>query len=161
MTREELKKQHFDTRRATLIKNIACHHYQGRGSTAKAREFVDTWLGKPCPYCGVLLTVDNLQLEHAIPLQRKKIEKGYFTEKEVALLNSFHNKIGSCAGCNAAKGDLDAYEYKTLLAYLTTFEQVCKHHREKATLSELERLSPGVGSKAYILRRMKSSGRIY
>lgn len=52
-----------------------------------------------CIYCGVNLTIDNVEVEHIIPLS-------------ISMDDSFANKAASCHSCNHAKGNMSPFKFK-------------------------------------------------
>lgn len=69
------------------------------------RVIVNNAIGKPCPYCGVALTISNFSLDHMEPTSRG----GH---------HCLTNLVVCCERCNQTKGPLTAEEYERLLAFL-------------------------------------------
>jgi 5-methylcytosine-specific restriction endonuclease McrA len=69
------------------------------------RVLVNNAIGKPCPYCGVALTISNFSLDHLEPTSRG----GH---------HCLTNMVVCCERCNQTKGPLTAQEFEALLAFL-------------------------------------------
>jgi 5-methylcytosine-specific restriction endonuclease McrA len=136
-------------------KLIAGNHYRGKGKTAKVLALLEETIGTKCPYCGETLTIQNIVLDHAVPILRPKLKKNLYSKEELELLTNDDNKILCCETCNKAKGDLDDIEFKLLISALKNFENIVKqwHCHEK-----IYQLSPKKGTWKEILTRLKSGG---
>ena len=66
-------------------------------------------LGKQCPYCLIVLTVENVSLDHAVPKARvaRKSEQ-----------NALSNLQCVCRECNQVKGEFTDYEFVGILNWL-------------------------------------------
>lgn len=163
MTRAEI----FELKKKKKCESLARNNYRGKGSTQRARDFIESALGKECPYCGRVLTLNNLELDHKVPLMRTKIKKNEYTAKELELLNDDSNKGPICNVCNAAKGELNDYEFAGLIDHLKIWEKSCDptHWINNAfTWSSPESkllhlvISPNKATMQYVLSKMKSAG---
>ncbi len=69
------------------------------------RVIVNNAIGKPCPYCGVALTISNFSLDHMEPTSRGGD-------------HCLTNLIVCCDRCNQTKGPLTTQEFQALLDFL-------------------------------------------
>ena len=134
---------------------IAGNHYRGKGKTAKVLALLEETIGTKCPYCGETLTIQNIVLDHAVPILRPKLKKNLYSEQELELLTSDDNKILCCETCNKAKGDLDDVEFGSLIFFLKQWE---KELDEFHNMEGVYNLSPKKGTWKEVLKRMKSGG---
>jgi 5-methylcytosine-specific restriction endonuclease McrA len=167
MTRAEIAQAKYDKKYKALVSSLANNHFKGTGGRDKAREFIAQWVNKPCPYCGKIITVYNLQLDHKVPLMRSKIKNNEYSEEDLMLLNSDENITGCCADCNKAKGDLSAWEFTEFLRCLTYWEECILNPKrfdvyiESGHSAKVYYLSPCLASKQYILTKLKASALKY
>lgn len=73
-----------------------------------------------CVYCNTNLTRENLEFDHAIPLNKEYAS-------EYLRLNSVNNIVCSCTQCNRKKGSTPYYDFAPYLTnkieeYFTKFE---------------------------------------
>lgn len=66
--------------------------------------FLLEYFNYKCVYCGTELTRENLEFDHAIPLNK------YFAE-EYYMLNTVSNIVCSCLSCNRQKQDMTYFEF--------------------------------------------------
>lgn len=71
-------------------------------------------IGKPCTYCGKILTVENSQIDHKDPLNG--VRPGYVRRP----LDQIGNLQLICRRCNSAKSNLTDGKFRKLLAFLRT-----------------------------------------
>jgi hypothetical protein len=146
-------------------KSVASNHFRGGGKTERVFKLILEAIGKPCPYCKEEITIENISLDHAIPLIRSRLPKSKqvlqgkaepYTPEELKALTHDDNKLFCCSTCNAAKGDFDDIEFDLLIKCLTKWEQACIIQHE--LYEKIYQLSPKKGKKKEVLSRMKSGG---
>ena len=81
-----------------------------RGKVQVMKDLVEKAVGSKCKYCGRKLTLKNVSLDH-------KTAKAESTQTRV-IADCFANLQLICRECNRVKGNLDDYEYDTLLNFL-------------------------------------------
>ena len=69
------------------------------------RRLIREALGDYCPHCQTVLTIQNLNVDHRLPLQRG----GRHTRENLGVI---------CERCNQIKGNMDVSEYDWLLEAL-------------------------------------------
>lgn len=89
-------------------------------------------LSKPCPYCGIEITLENMSLDHKEPFSSNEARRDV---KEHHRLNNPKNLHIVCRDCNAIKGNLTHEQYKKLLKFLNKEPEI----------------------KEYIMKRLKQS----
>jgi 5-methylcytosine-specific restriction endonuclease McrA len=167
MTRAEITQAKYDKKYKALVTNLASNHFHGQGGRDKARAFIAEWVGKRCPYCNEIISIYDLELDHKVPMLHPKLKKGLYTQEEIDILSSDGNITGCHKACNRAKGSLDFKEFKMLLHELSIWETSCKIHRSiiegmpKDPEYKRYMLSPFLGSKQYILTKLKASALKY
>jgi len=71
--------------------------------------------GSECPYCGCVLNVNNMSLDHITPIARN----GNNIEKNIQV---------TCKVCNRRKGRLTDKEYRELLKLIDGFEKQARQY---------------------------------
>lgn len=108
-----LKKKEYDSIK-TKARNFVIGLKWGRGATDKMIRIILKVLGKPCYWCGKKLTIDNIQLDHKIPLKRPSI----YSPITLRRLNSPKNLRIICWRCNQIKGTIDEKDFQKLMDLL-------------------------------------------
>lgn len=103
----------------------------GRGATQKMMDFIEPHIGTSCKYCGAVLTLGNLSLDHKVPLahsaRKDSRRTGYsraVSDETFVKLNSVDNLQIICLTCNRAKGNLTDEEFSALLEFLTLYPRM-------------------------------------
>lgn len=122
--------------------NVSSRLKWGRGSQERMIKLIEKYLGEKCKYCGVELTLDNMSLDHKIPLphclskpsKRTKNSKMYaeYTPEKIKELNSEENLHFICLKCNRRKGNLTDEEYSELIKFLEKYP-----HMKEIVLAKL------------------------
>lgn len=103
------------------------HLRWGKGGTDRMEEFLITYLGKPCVYCGITLELSNCSLDHKVPLIRNRMKHraknshnklSQYTDEEVAFLNRIENLQVICKTCNMIKSDIPHEDFIKLMKFL-------------------------------------------
>lgn len=74
------------------------------------RQAIYDKMGGHCAYCGCELTLENMQVDHKIPV--KLYETDAITNEE---LNSFENLLPACRSCNHYKDTLTVEKFRQLI----------------------------------------------
>jgi 5-methylcytosine-specific restriction endonuclease McrA len=74
-------------------------------------QFVHSYYGEPCHYCGEILTVENISLEHKTPLKRGGTNHPGNLECITKI-------------CNRRKGEFTEKEYNELLSWTAQFPEM-------------------------------------
>jgi hypothetical protein len=86
-------------------------------------------INTPCKYCGTILTLNNMNVDHIEPL-------GSRTTRRQRLPDRPENLQVICRGCNQEKGDLSDEKYRKLLGFLSEdielYEYVTRKLRQSA-----------------------------
>lgn len=85
----------------------------GHGKQSVMKAMLETAVNTPCVYCGTILTLDNLQVDHKTPL--KGLHKNGPLRRQ---LDVRENLQMICRKCNLAKGALSDAGFRKLLAFL-------------------------------------------
>ena len=87
---------------------------------AIVRQLVESAIGKPCPYCGVLLSIQTVSMDHKEPygatVFRRFKAAHEATRRELDRLENLHIV---CRQCNSLKGALNDAQFKKLLEFLS------------------------------------------
>lgn len=114
----------------------------GRGGAMRMSVLVRKYLGTPCKYCNIELTIKNMSLDHKIPLPHaaRKASKATQYSRDITLskediirLNEEDNLHFVCLTCNRAKGNMTDEEYSSLLEFLSD-----KQHMKMIVLAKLK-----------------------
>lgn len=89
-----------------------------KNKTEIVSKMIEEALGKPCEYCGEIITLKNLSIDHKIPIKHRKVAKGEYSKKELEELNKPENLHIICKRCNDVKSDLTDEEFRELLSFL-------------------------------------------
>lgn len=93
----------------------------GRGKQKWVTEMVVDALGKPCPYCGVEITLENMGLDHKEAYRDNKARRYKANNKELrARMDRRENLHLVCRSCNSIKGALHHDQFVALLKHLDT-----------------------------------------
>jgi len=87
------------------------------------REMITNALGKPCKYCGTIITLDNCSLDHKIPRLHSKVfnrgrGKMTYTYEEIRELDKKENLQIICKDCNRLKSDFNDKQFGILLKFM-------------------------------------------
>lgn len=98
---------------------VATAYKRAGGSKEQLSKWVSgllaTGLGLPCIYCRVALQLDNVSLDHKVPLSRG----GANVEENLQLV---------CRRCNGAKGSFTNEEFAALVAACASFDRYMKQY---------------------------------
>lgn len=158
MTRAEIAQAKYDKAYKKKVCSLANNHFKGLGGRKKAREFIEQYVDKPCFYCGKIVSIYDIEVDHKVPMTRK-IDT--YTPEEKAILTADNNVTGCHKACNRAKGSLDYNEYEKLLIHLQNW--IDDIERDKVVVSHVKayNLSPHLGSVQYILTKLKAAALKY
>lgn len=96
----------------------------GKGNKGKL-DFIEGLIkdsiGCGCKYCGVILNIDNINIDHKTPFGKTKYrrDKIDFVEERLKL-DAIENIHIICGKCNRIKGNMTDKEYRELLEFLDT-----------------------------------------
>jgi len=112
-------------------KKLIVNLHLGAGATDYVEKLIDEAIDKPCKYCGENITIENMRIDHIIPLLRsripnKKHKKNVYTKEELDVLYDKENIQVICKECNAIKGSLSEDDFVWLLKVLAEREHVKK-----------------------------------
>lgn len=107
----------------------------GIGGTVRMMNLIEKYLGTTCCYCGTLLTLDNLSVDHKTPFmsskRKRKISKNIqikrdvdYTPEQREKLNNENNMHIVCITCNRMKGNLNHEQFTSLLKFLSSDEEM-------------------------------------
>lgn len=96
--------------RASLVTRSKKYEVECKATIEDLRELIYEAYGTPCKYCGRLMTIRNLVMDHTIP-----ISKGGTSNKE--------NLQIICKPCNTMKGSLEQENFDILLKWLKTIPE--------------------------------------
>jgi len=85
---------------------------RGTGKRAILEEMFRNAVGRPCTYCGTILTVSNSHIDH------KTAISGLRGTPMAKLLDRSENLQIICRKCNIAKSNLDDAKFRKLIAFL-------------------------------------------
>ncbi len=112
-------------------KKLIANLHLGAGATDYVEKLILEAIDKPCKYCGVKITMDNMRIDHIVPLLRSKLpgkknKKNTYTDEELETLYSKQNIHIICKECNSIKGSLSEDDYVWLIKVLSERENVKK-----------------------------------
>lgn len=111
-----------NARLETKARNLASNLRLGVGGKAVMKGIVLAAENQPCRYCGALMTLENMQVDHRDPLpggSRGKLARAVGVT--VADLEPV------CRRCNGIKGVLPAVKFEKLMAFLRSDPVLHKH----------------------------------
>lgn len=76
---------------------------------------VSASIGKHCRYCGVMMGLDNISLDHIIPFGKSELRYAKAVQKQ---LNVPENLQIICKKCNGIKGNLSHEKFIKLIEFL-------------------------------------------
>lgn len=89
----------------------------GKGKKQRMAELIQGSLATPCRYCGVILTLGNLSLDHIEPVGSSELRKNKLANKEArAHADRWENLQIICRDCNQLKGKILHTDFEALLA---------------------------------------------
>ena len=91
-------------------------------------------IGKHCPYCGVMLTLESMSLDHKIPFGETKYRMNKLIQKQ---LNKPENFQIIDKKCNTIKGNLSHEKFKKLMDFLNEDYVLKEYIYKKLTQSSL------------------------
>lgn len=101
------------------VRAISANIVLGKGKKELIRNLIESALDSQCLYCGVVLTLDNLSLDHKVAIagatSRRQKANNYLIRRE---LDRPENLQIICKDCNFRKSDFDHEEYMALLSFL-------------------------------------------
>ena len=89
----------------------------GKGKKEFFVNLVKNSLGKHCIYCGTMLLLENMSLDHIIPFGKSSLRMNPLVRKQLDKAENFQI---ICKKCNYMKGELPDEKYKKLLNFLET-----------------------------------------
>ena len=87
----------------------------GEGKRDFFYNLVKESLYKHCRYCGTILGLENISLDHIIPFGKTELRQSKLVQKQ---LNIAENLQIICRKCNGIKGNLSHEKFVKLLAFL-------------------------------------------
>jgi len=87
----------------------------GKNKLEIAFNFLNKYLGSLCKYCDTILTLDNVSLDHKIPISWRTIKR-----TKNPLFNDVKNLQIICRKCNQLKRNLNDEQFTKLLYFLNT-----------------------------------------
>lgn len=95
----------------------------GRGKSDVAVSMLKQVLGKPCRYCGQIITLDNASVDHKEPrlgskVYSRKKKKMVYSSEEIHELDKKSNLQIICRDCNQTKSNLSDEQFNRLLLFL-------------------------------------------
>lgn len=89
----------------------------GRGKKEAVRALLLAALGKPCIYCGKIITVDNAGMDHKEPYGDSRLRRSSTAEVK-ATFDRIENLQITCRACNALKEDFSDQQWRQLLTFM-------------------------------------------
>jgi len=95
----------------------------GKGKKAFFVTLVSEGLGKPCPYCGTTVTLENMSIDHKVPrtgskVYNRKTKHQVYSTEEMSALDTKENLQTICRKCNSIKGNMSDVQFRSLLSFL-------------------------------------------
>lgn len=87
----------------------------GKGRKEFFYKIVSESIGKHCRYCGAMLNLDNISLDHIVPFGTSELRMSKLVQKQ---LNVPENLQIICKRCNGVKGNLSSEKFVKLLEFL-------------------------------------------
>ena len=85
-----------------------------KNKTQTIENLLKSFLNQPCRYCGVILTLENVSIDHKNPIGSRKTK----SSKEQRILDNPSNLQIICKKCNSLKSDMNDNQFMRLLAFL-------------------------------------------
>jgi 5-methylcytosine-specific restriction endonuclease McrA len=94
------------------------------------KEVYDKYNGK-CAYCGCDITLEQMQIDHLVPLYRNNSDKQLNEWGKIRGTDEIENLMPSCRSCNHYKSTFSLEEYREQLMLLR--ERLNKQHKIYST----------------------------
>lgn len=113
-------------------KKLTSNLHLGSGATDFVEGLISEAVDSPCKYCGEIITIENMRVDHIVPLLRSMIpkknkkQKKVYTKEELAALYSRSNVQIICKECNIIKGSFSEEDFVWLMDVLSKREHVKK-----------------------------------
>lgn len=98
--------------------------FGGKGKREYFANMLREHLNKPCRYCGSMLTLENISLDHIEPFNSTAARKNTVIKKQ---MDRKENLQMICRPCNQMKGTLSHDKYIKLLDFLATDIQISQY----------------------------------
>ena len=100
-------------------KTLGANVRMGKNKTVLLQTLIEESLEKPCKYCGEILDILNISLDHIEPIGRNEIRrrKAEFVEERI-YLDRLENLQIICRKCNSLKGKIPHTKFVKLLKFL-------------------------------------------
>ena len=108
--------------------------FGGKGKLEFFDALLRSKLNTPCRYCGSLLTVDNVSIDHIEPFVTTAARKNPLIKKR---LDRSDNLQIICRGCNQMKGNLSHDNFVKLLDFLDKNPGISVYVRKKLSQSNI------------------------
>lgn len=106
----------------------------GKGKKEYALKAVKKSLGKPCRYCKILLTLENMSLDHITPFSETKWRTNKLVKKQLDVVANIQIV---CRSCNQLKGNLPHDKFMKLLEFMDTDLEVKAYLLRKLAQSNI------------------------
>lgn len=125
--RKQVKEKYYSLAKEDPVRHkaktlFACIRL-GRGKNKIAEKLLEDALGKPCKYCGEIITLENASVDHKEPrisskVYNRKTKKMVYTKEELQEIDNIKNLHIVCRGCNGLKNDFNDKEFRALLGFI-------------------------------------------
>ena len=114
----------------------------GKGKIEIMLNLINSYINRPCIFCGVMLTDKNISLDHKEPIHHttlydRKNKKSLKTYEELRYLHRPENLQIICSDCNQIKGDLNNDNYIKLCNFLNSEPEIKNYVRKKIKASRV------------------------
>jgi hypothetical protein len=116
-------------RKATVL---GANLLMGSGKKAWITENLIAVLDQPCRYCGDVLTLENVTIDHKAPYSSSKKRRNKSENKEHRrFMDRRENLQFICGPCNQLKGSLDENQFDRLLAFFSKNSDMSDYIRRR------------------------------
>lgn len=99
----------------------------GRGKTEWLVSLIGDAVGKNCPYCDTELSLDNISLDHKVPIGSSEVRRKKSENREAREVADRRDNLHLvCRKCNQLKGKIPHDSFLKLLAFLST-DKIMEH----------------------------------
>lgn len=108
--------------------------FGGQGKLDYFDQLLRSKLNTPCRYCGDMLTLENVSLDHIAPFTTTAARKNPAIKRQ---LDKIQNLQIICRKCNQMKGNLDHRNFIKLLTFLDNNPAISVYVRKKLSQSNI------------------------